>query len=91
MENIIFNGPFSMPIMEDSTNLAESIVEEVCQFARDQYRIELDHLNYSVCSQIDLDQEPNRHKHKTVQKLVIKQKGDKFYGHLVIKSKLECS
>lgn len=90
MEDIIFNGPFSMPIMEDSTDLSTTIVREVCQFVREQYGIQLDYLNFSIYSQYDLDKEPNRHKHNTVQKLIVKKKGYNFYGHLVIKSKLEC-
>ena len=29
MKKIVFKGPFSMPIMEDSTNLSDTVVSEV--------------------------------------------------------------
>jgi len=90
MENVIFNGPFSMPIMEDSTTLSDTIVFEVTKFVKEQYNMELDRLDFSVSSQIDLMENPSNHKYKTIQKLIIRKKDDKFIAQLIIKSKLEC-
>lgn len=79
-----------MGIMEDSSDLSETIVKDVTEFVHEQYNIKLDKLIFTVSSQIDLDQNPSHHNHQAIQKLIIKRKKDKFIAYLIIKSKLKC-
>lgn len=89
MEKILFKGPFSMPIMEDSTNLSNTIVSEVLQFAQDQYGIKLDEVKYSVSYYAMINDDDSKHKYNTTQELVIKNNGEIMIGHLIIKTRLK--
>lgn len=89
MNKIIFKGPFSMPIMEDSTNLADTIVAEVINFSQEQYGIKLDEVKYSVSYYAKINDDENNHKYDTNQILIIKQIKEKKVAHLIIKTKLK--
>lgn len=78
-----------MPIMEDSTNLSDTVVEEVVNFAMDQYGIKLDEVKYSLSYYAKINDDQNRHQYNTSQELVIKKIKDKYVAHLVIKTRLK--
>lgn len=78
-----------MPIMEDSTNLSDTIVSEVMSFALNQYNIKLDEVKYSVSYYAKINNDNEKHQYDTTQKLIIKNKKDKYIGHLIIKTKLK--
>jgi len=89
MDTIVFKGPFSMAIMEDSTNLSDTVVEEVINFALDQYGIKLDEVKYSVSYHAKTNDDNRNHQYNTSQELIIKKIKGKNVGHLVIKTRLK--
>jgi len=89
MDTIVFKGPFSMPIMEDSTNLSDTVVQEVINFALNQYGIKLDEVKYSISYYAKLDDNNSNHQYNTSQELIIKKINGKNIGHLVIKTRLK--
>lgn len=78
-----------MPIMEDSTNLSDTVIQEVVDFVQVQYGIKLDELKYSISYHAKVNDDQNKHQYNTTQDLIIKKINGNYVGHLVIKTKLK--
>ena len=78
-----------MPIMEDSTNLSDTVVQEVIDFAKMQYGISLDEVKYSISYYAKINNDDNKHLYDTTQELIIKKIKGNNIGHLVIKTRLK--
>lgn len=86
-ELAVCNNPFSMAIMEDSTNMVDTIVDEVLEFVFENYGLRIDSIEYLLEGHIDISQKIEKITQNTCHKLKIVKRNGKNIAIISIKSK----
>jgi len=84
-----FSGPFSMALMEDSSDFSDNLVSEVLDFCFEQYGIRIDAIEYKITNYIELGKTEYNCKQSSLQNLKILKRNNKIIASLYINSELK--